>query len=60
MPIYWEKLGIDLCKGEARGNATTFVWSTRNIIGWSDAGADRSIEAPISIKFVRSSDKNAS
>ena len=57
--IYWEKLGIDMCKGVARGNATTFVWMTKNILGWTDAGINGdSNHAPINIQIVKDNGTN--
>ena len=59
--IYWEILGIVLCKGEARGKPTTFVWMTKNILGWSDAGnTSDSNQTPINIQIIKDSGKEAS
>lgn len=59
--FFWEKVGLDLCRGELRGNATSFIWMTRNVCGWRDSRNEvGDTDQPIHIEIIRAgSDKEA-
>ena len=58
--LFWEELGLANATGEIKGNATHYVWMTKNMLNWTDkhevtTGEDSSIQ----INLVRKgSDKD--
>lgn len=34
--LFWEELGIANATGEVKGNATHYVWMTKNMLNWTD------------------------
>lgn len=33
---WWTKFGMQLASGSRRGNPTTYIWMSKNIVGWKD------------------------
>ena len=47
--LFWEELGLANATGEIKGNATHYVWMTKNMLNWTDkhevtTGEDSSIQ----------------
>jgi hypothetical protein len=54
--LFWEKLGLDLCRGDLKGNVTSFIWMSRNILGWRDNRNEiGNTDQPINIQIVKDS-----